>query len=213
MLGIDVGCKVANAGNGELSGITHAVAYMREMVNGQNVRFRCDCVNAIKKASGAINGVSNLEVARTARAELELLKIKATVRFEKVDQQHSGKGAKDLWQHHVDARCTEALKGAMTKWAFLDSVGTLMRNGEMWELEQGVLNGTPPGPHTVQSDTTRCGDSRVGHPGRAKHTYRFYCVFNLSILLLNAQTMLYCYWMTMHCFYWVIFCHSELSFA
>ena len=21
-------------------------------------------------------------------------------------------------------------------------------------------------PHTVQSDTTRCGDSRVGHPGR-----------------------------------------------
>jgi hypothetical protein len=30
-------------------------------------------------------------------------------------------------------------------------------------------------PHTVQSDTTRCGDSRVGHPGRAKH--------HLSILL------------------------------
>jgi hypothetical protein len=30
-------------------------------------------------------------------------------------------------------------------------------------------------PHTVQSDTTRCGDSRVGHPGRAKH--------HLSVLL------------------------------
>jgi hypothetical protein len=40
-------------------------------------------------------------------------------------------------------------------------------------------------PHTVQSDTTRCSDSRVGHPGRARITYRFYCVFNLSILLRN----------------------------
>jgi hypothetical protein len=38
-------------------------------------------------------------------------------------------------------------------------------------------------PHTVQSDTTRCGDSRVGHPGRAKH--------HLSILLLNNASEQY----------------------
>jgi hypothetical protein len=38
-------------------------------------------------------------------------------------------------------------------------------------------------PHTVQSDTTRCGDSRVGHPGRAKH--------HLSILLRNNASEQY----------------------
>ena len=38
-------------------------------------------------------------------------------------------------------------------------------------------------PHTVQSDTTRCGDSRVGHPGKAKH--------HLSILLLNNASEQY----------------------
>ena len=55
-----------------------------------------------------------------------------------------------------------------------------------------------PGPHTVQSDTTRCGDSRVGHPGRASieapstSTNRFYFSImhqNNIILLLDNNAL------------------------
>jgi hypothetical protein len=53
-------------------------------------------------------------------------------------------------------------------------------------------------PHTVQSDTTRCGDGRVGHPGRASieasstSTYRFYFPImhqNNIILLLDNNSL------------------------
>ena len=51
------------------------------------------------------------------------------------------------------------------------------------------------GPHTVQSDTTRCGDSRVGHAAKRPALHH-----NNIILLLDN---------TMHWFYWAILCYND----
>jgi hypothetical protein len=147
--GAAIGCTGANAENGELSGLAYAIVYMKEMLVGMEnvevrIQFRCDCLNAIKKISGSMVGRANLDVIRQAREKLGELRQKAVVRFDKVDEQHSGKGAVDIWQNHVDCRCTEAMKGAMTKWAFLDSVGELMASGLMWDLGKEGLRKDPP---------------------------------------------------------------------
>ena len=62
-------------------------------------------------------------------------------------------------------------------------------------------------PHTVQSDTTRCGDSRVGHAAKRP------ALQPIDSTSQCIRTILYYYWITMHCFYWVTLCHNELLFA
>ena len=62
-------------------------------------------------------------------------------------------------------------------------------------------------PHTVQSDITRCGDSRVGHTAKRP------VLQPIDSTSQCIRTILYYYWMTMHCFYWMILCYNELLFA
>jgi hypothetical protein len=60
--GVAIGCTGANAENGELSGLAHAIVCMKEvlvgMENGEvKIQFRCDCLNAI-----GMVGMANLDV-------------------------------------------------------------------------------------------------------------------------------------------------------
>jgi hypothetical protein len=121
---------------------------MRKVVEEANgvkwdFRFRCDCDNAIGKI-----GVSNLEMVRAGQEALARLREVEGVQgvaLEKVDQQHTGRGVKDLWQHHTDRRCTDAVKGAMTKFAFFEGVGEKMNDGSLWVLTRAQMRVDDPG--------------------------------------------------------------------